>query len=148
MKNISLPTMLIAATAASPYIAAFTFSATEARLASPCLQSVGIPVVTISTYVFSCLETLVIRSRTSLFPFKKSTSRMMKLTVWLSAVAIAAPAVPNPSPKIKMGSRIIFRIPPVPIPSMPSTDFPSHLKILFITKEAHIIGAASNMYCP
>ncbi len=37
---------------------------------------------------------------------------------WLIAVASAAPEIPRSRPKIKIGSKIIFKIPPVVIPIM------------------------------
>ena len=51
-------------------------------------------------------------------------NRIQKLIIWDNAVASAAPEVPSPRPKIKMGSRIIFRIPPVVIPTMANRAFP------------------------
>ena len=45
-------------------------------------------------------------------------NRIPKLMHWLSAVARAAPEIPRFRPKIRIGSRIIFRIPPVVIPIM------------------------------
>jgi|GEM_PF-5308913 len=50
------PTIDMAATAASPYPEAATFSATVAMLASPCLQSEGVPRVRMSKYSFDFLE--------------------------------------------------------------------------------------------
>ena len=51
-------------------------------------------------------------------------SRMQKLITCDRAVANAAPEVPSPRLKIKIGSRIIFRIPPVVIPTMANRAFP------------------------
>ena len=45
-------------------------------------------------------------------------NRMQKLMHWLKTVAMAAPAMPISKPKIKIGSRIMFKIPPVVIPNM------------------------------
>ena len=49
---------------------------------------------------------------------------MPKLTIWLAMVAMAAPEIPIPNPKIKSGSKIIFKIPPVVIPTAAKVAFP------------------------
>ena len=45
-------------------------------------------------------------------------SKIRKDTSCEMAVAMAAPAVPRPNPKINRGSRKIFRIPPVDMPTI------------------------------
>ena len=45
-------------------------------------------------------------------------NKIPKLMHWLIAVASAAPEIPRSRPKIKIGSKIIFKIPPVVIPIM------------------------------
>ena len=69
-------------------------------------------------------------------------SRMVKLTVWEMPVAMAAPAVPRFRPKIRMGSRIMFRMPPVVMPTMPYMASPWKRSRLFITKEDIMKGVA------
>ena len=46
-------------------------------------------------------------------------SRMEKLMNWEIAVAMAAPAVPRPSTKMKIGSSTMLIRPPVLLPIMP-----------------------------
>ena len=60
------------------------------------------------------------------------------------AVAKDAPATPISSPKIKIGSRIQFRMPPKPIPIMDSVALPSDRRHWFITKLVAIKGAANS----
>ena len=43
---------------------------------------------------------------------------MEKLTIWLSTVAMAAPAVSSPKTKMKRGSSRIFSTPPAVMPTM------------------------------
>lgn len=72
-------------------------------------------------------------------------NRIQKLIIWDNAVASAAPEVPSPRPKIKMGSRKIFKIPPVVIPIMENNAFPWKRSRLFMIKEHTIKGAAMKM---
>jgi len=58
------------------------------------------------------------RMETQLFLRLHWQSRMQKLVNWDRPVAIAAPAVPRSRPKIKIGSRKIFKIPPDAMPNM------------------------------
>ena len=71
--------------------------------------------------------------------------RMRKLTHWLVRVATAAPAIPIFSTKMKMGSRIMFRMPPAVRPIMDRAARPWERSRLFSTKELHITGAPSRM---
>ena len=70
------------------------------------------------------------------------SSRITKLTHWEIAVAMAAPAVPRPRPKMKIGSRAMFSRPPVVMPTMPYIARPSKRSRLFITNEHIISGVA------
>lgn len=84
---------------------------------------------------------------------------MRKLMHWLSRVAMAAPAVPRFRPgrtmpkgrvisrRMKMGSRTIFRIPPMVMPAMERVACPSARRTLLSTKEAAMMGAPKRMYC-
>ena len=54
----------------------------------------------------------------SLFPVMKAMRRIMKLMNWLRAVAMAAPAVPNPNTKMNNGSKAMFSTPPVVMPTI------------------------------
>ena len=72
-------------------------------------------------------------------------SRMQKLTNCEIPVASAAPAVPISMPKIKTGSRIMFKIPPVVMPTMANRAFPWKRRILFMIKDVIMNGAASKM---
>ena len=66
---------------------------------------------------------------------------MEKLTSLEMAVAMEAPATPRSMPKMKMGSRKQFRIPPKPIPSMERMGLPSARRHWFITKVVAMKGA-------
>jgi len=66
---------------------------------------------------------------------------MVKLRIWLTQVATAAPVAPQPAAKIKIGSNATFTSAPTIKPIMESTAFPSALKTLFKTKDIHINGA-------
>ena len=118
-KYVMRPVMLIAATAASPYPALIMFKAMVATDASPCLARVGSPMKHISRYVPNFLEILRTDSLRLLFPLKNIDKSMKKEMNWLNAVAIAAPAVPKPKTKMNSGSRAMFKIPPVVMPTMP-----------------------------
>ena len=61
-----------------------------------------------------------------------------KPTSFEIAVAIAAPEMPIPSVKMKIGSRITFNTPPIPMPSMENTGLPSERRHWFKTKLAAI----------
>ena len=58
---------------------------------------------------------------------------------------MAAPAVPKPKVKMNSGSSPMFKTPPVAMPTMASAALPSPRRMLFITKDAHITGAAYRM---
>ena len=73
---------------------------------------------------------------------------MPKLIICPSIVAKAAPFMPIPMVKIKIGSRTILSKLPRQRPTMEKTAFPWDFNILLSTKEAHIIGALINMYLP
>ena len=64
---------------------------------------------------------------------------------WQSAVAQAAPAIPQLKTKMKIGQIAILRIPPTPNPIMPITAKPSERKRLLRVKDAAIKGAANSM---
>ena len=70
---------------------------------------------------------------------------MPKLMVWLRAVAMPAPAVPNPKANMNSGSSAMFRSPPVTSPTMARFALPSYRRMLFITRLEIISGAASRM---
>ena len=70
---------------------------------------------------------------------------MQKLMHWLSRVAMAAPEMPMSKTKMKRGSRAMLSTPPVAIPTIERTAFPSERRSLFITKEAHMMGAPKRM---
>ena len=67
---------------------------------------------------------------------------MEKLTSLEMAVAREAPATPMFSPKIKIGSRTQFKIPPKPMPTMLNVALPSLRRHWFITKLVAMNGAA------
>ena len=79
------------------------------------------------------------------FPNRKKQKRIEKLTVWLAIVAIAAPPVPILKPLIRIGSRIILRIPPVVIPTIERKASPSLRRVVLRTKVAQLRGAAIRM---
>ena len=68
--------------------------------------------------------------------------RMQKLINWDRPVAMAAPEVPIPRPKMKMGSRAMLRIPPAVIPTMAKAARPWSRSRLFMIKEHIIKGVA------
>ena len=89
-------------------------------------------------------------------------ARMIKLRVWLIAVARAAPPTPIPAPKearrppmptgspalkIRIGSRIRFTMAPEASPNMEKRALPCIRSWLFMTMLPIIRGAASRMYC-
>lgn len=71
--------------------------------------------------------------------------RMQKLINWDRPVAMAAPEVPRPRPKIKMGSRAMLRMPPVVIPTMAKAARPWSRSRLFMIKEHIMKGVARKM---
>ena len=97
----------------------------ETGLCNTTLISVGSPIFTIWRYVPGFLDIFEMHILTPLFPLRKNERSMQNDISCESAVAIAAPAVPNPRVKMKTGSRTIFRSPPVVMPTMPSMAFPS-----------------------
>ena len=70
------------------------------------------------------------------------SSRMTKLTSCEIAVAMAAPAVPSPRPKISSGSSRMLSRPPVVMPTIAYAASPSKRSRLFITNEHIMNGAA------
>ena len=76
------------------------------------------------------------------FFIRKIESRISIPIYCEAAVAIPAPAIPISKVKIRSGSRIILRIPPVAMPIIASFAIPSKRRILFITNEVVIAGAA------
>ena len=69
-------------------------------------------------------------------------TRMQKLMNWDIPVARAAPAVPMPRVKMKMGSNPMLISPPAVIPNMAKKAFPWKRSRLFMMKEQIIKGAA------
>ena len=57
-------------------------------------------------------------------PFLLWYSKSRKLQNWLHTVAAAAPAIPIPQPKIRIGSKTIFITAPVTIPTMAYAALP------------------------
>ena len=86
------------------------------------------------------------RSLTMLRSRRKKTERIVKLTSCPIIVAIAAPAIPRCSTKIKIGSRIRFKIPPADMPIIEYSACPSARRMLLSTNAMHINGAAIRMY--
>ena len=72
---------------------------------------------------------------------KNKLKKRKKLIVWITKVAIAAPLIPSFNTNINIGSRMIFRMPPILREIIEKKAFPSARKILFSTKEAAIKGA-------
>ena len=70
---------------------------------------------------------------------------MVMLTHWLRKVARLAPRVPIFSPKMKIGSRIMFSTPPVVSPTTDSLAFPCQRSRLFRVKDRIITGAPRRM---
>ena len=107
-----LLTIAIAAIAASPYGSAALLSAIIATDATLCLHSEGNPPFVIVPSILR--EGLNDRGLIFTVPMRSDrTKRIMKLTTWLIAVAIAAPDIPSPKTKMNNGSRKRLRIPPV-----------------------------------
>ncbi|OPZ58759.1 MAG: hypothetical protein BWY88_00942 [Synergistetes bacterium ADurb.Bin520] len=73
---------------------------------------------------------------------RKPDNSREKLTHWLSAVAMAAPAMPRRKVKMKRGSRKMLRIPPAVMPIMANWALPSARRMLFRRKDAAMMGAA------
>ena len=141
-----LPTMDIAATAASPYAPALALSAAVEMLASPWRESDGKPRRTISQYVAARRGKFFTLMPTMLLPRRKNDARIVKLTHWLSSVAAAAPEIPRPKVKMKIGSSTMFSSPPVTRPHIAKAECPSARSMLFITKQQHITGAPSRIH--
>ena len=83
--------------------------------------------------------------RVMVFPATNHESRMLKLTHWLRAVAIAAPAMPMSNVKMNSGSSSRLRMPPDVSPTMASRAFPSARRMLLSRKDAAMTGAANRM---
>ena len=141
----TLPTIDIAAIAGSPYGSAALLRSTVEALASPCRQNDGRPALTIPTYIPRLREMFRSRSLNALLPDRKQNSRIKKLTVWLIAVAIAAPPICRPKTLINSGSSAMFSTPPVKMPAIANLALPSARRILLSTNEPAITGAASRI---
>ena len=70
---------------------------------------------------------------------------MQKLTNCDRAVAMEAPAVPSPKPKMNSGSRAMLSTPPVVMPIIAYCVRPWKRKRLFIAREDIMKGAARKM---
>ncbi|OPZ40542.1 MAG: hypothetical protein BWY99_00638 [Synergistetes bacterium ADurb.BinA166] len=138
----SLLTMAIAATAASPWTAAARLSAMVATLARACLMNAGKPFLSIVAYRGRLLVTPPRLMRVIDCFLMNQEMSIPKLTHWLMAVAIAAPAMPRSSTKMNIGSSTRLSRPPVVSPTIARRAFPSARSMLFSRKEAAIIGAA------
>ena len=124
-KKLTLDTILIAATASSPYAPAVPFNNIVATLFNPCLSRLGKPVARILPMVGKSLATNFKEIRVCVFPLKNMESRMQKLINWAPAVAMPAPAIPSPNPNIRRASAKILITAPVIMPIVPSFALPS-----------------------
>ena len=94
--NIKMrPTMLMAATAGSPHMAACTFKRAVARLARAWREKLGRPQARIRPISAARRVNSRGESTSWLLRRKNMESRMQKLTHWESAVASAAPEIPR-----------------------------------------------------
>ena len=122
--------MLIAATAASPYIADCPFKSIVAMLFSDCLIRLGNPVAiilpgTANVWLILCIDILV-----SVLPVKNIARSIIKLIVCDNAVDKPAPDIPMFIPNIKSISPPILIAAPVISPIVPSLALPSYLSRL------------------
>ena len=107
----------IAAMAASPYGLAAMFKVMAATLPNPCRNKDGSPPPAISRKR-SRFQRRFFR-RMGMHPEKRTPARSRKkLMSWLITVARAAPEIPIPRPKIRIGSSRILRTAPMPTPIM------------------------------
>ena len=111
----------------------------------PWRSMLGIPVRTILPISAGDLVKLRKEIFVEVFPLRKGRRRTMTPIYCESAVARPAPAVPSFRTKIKIGSSIMFRIPPDARPIIAYTAMPSYRSTLLRTQETTMAGAASRM---
>ena len=91
----------------------------------PCRPKLGRPVIRMVPNSAGLRVTALSWNWLTVLPRRNMDSRMQKLMLWLRAVAMPAPAVPSPNPKMNTGSSTIFSTPPVTRPIMAKLALPS-----------------------
>ena len=84
----------------------------------PCRIMLGMPVRRMLPMSAASFVKLRIESFVTVFPRRNGRRRTSSDTYCETAVASPAPAVPRCRPKIRIGSRIMFRIPPEASPNI------------------------------
>ena len=141
MASMMRMTIAIAAMTASPKGLAAKFTHVVASEPAPCLNSEGMPPPMISRT--SSISGLPVRRSSLTTPRRTANvTRMMKLMVWHTAVAMPAPAIPSPATKISNGATMKFSNAPLTRPIMPYSDSPWYRSRPLSANDPHTMGAA------